>query len=139
MKKLFLSLTATLAGMTNGTVSAEDLKTGIFVFASPRDHVLRTNLAPNEGSKSWTGFERTTHESLLEHLEVADREKRVGWIRPTPAGAAGYPMSKHDDFKLLNEVLHQNRLPRIDTDQRFTFQRVAERLAARNAPVQVVY
>jgi hypothetical protein len=139
MKKLFLSLTATLAGMASGAVSAEDLRTGIYLFASPRDHVLKVNLAPNDGSKSWTGFDRGMHETLIEHITTADREKRVGWVGPTSRTAGGDTLSKPDDFKVLNLVLHQNQLRQIPAEGRFTFQKVEAGLAAANVPLQAVY
>jgi hypothetical protein len=134
MKKLFLSFTTTLSGIAAGTISDNDLRTGLFYFGCVRDDAFNQNLTLNAGGKTWAGSTPEAHAKLVEALHLAEREQRAGWSRPAIS------VRSTDDFISLGAILLRHNLPFLgQMGGRFTFQGVAESIAALRAPLQAVY
>lgn len=133
MKKLFLSFTAALTGIADGSVTEADLRTGLFLIGGVREHVLVTNLADNPGENAWSGVPRKIHAKLIDALHLAESEQRVGWVRPSAR-------VRRDSFTVLNEVFSSHDLPMLGLPgERFSYQVLSESIASARLSLQPVY
>lgn len=138
MRKLFLSFTGTIRGLSEGKVTQQDLDAGIFYFGCAKSHACAP-WKPDHGHVSneleWfykdADARAVAHRRLIEAFTKAETDGRLAW-RPD-----GGPNS----YGQLNELLAANAIAtidRIDGPDSYCYPEVAEAIEEAGIPLSVV-
>ena len=115
MKKLFLSYSALMKSVTNGSVTETDLAEGLFYFGCGREQVF----AP------WT---EDAPKRIMAAVEKAEKEGRVAW-KPRFGG---------NSYEQLNELFSLNGFAPIATYDVYNYGIIADRVRQAGLDLQVV-
>lgn len=97
MKKLFISFTATMNHLVEGSLTRADLDNGLFVFGCTRKHAMQPGVDEEYVERS-VRENPAVHEQLVAALVQAEDEGRVRWRgREEPSS-----------FALVNALLAAN-------------------------------
>lgn len=137
MQKLFLSMTRTVRGIAEGTVTDLDLAIGLFHFVHLRPSVA----APLSTDPRWTAVvrdlvasvpgdaeRRGIEERFTVAVEIAEEHGRIIW--PKPGARLRY--------STLNALLCSNGHPAIDESGPFSRADIARRIGEAGVPVTVI-
>ncbi len=137
MRKLFVSFTGTLMGLKEGTVSENDLDTGLFYLGCSREHALDPwKHETNEVMWFWKDDPekgRAVHARLAAALMQGEQEDRVLWKRK----------GELQGYEVLNELLAYNDIGIVSVSEgmydHYNYQGVKEKIAEADLQLEVVY
>ena len=105
MKKLFVSFSTLLSLIAHDKVSAEDLRTGFYLFGCTRGHALEPGAQGEADERQWNkGKNAAGHETLVAAVLEAEKEGRAGWVK------TGRYLDR-DPYEVLSDLITKHGMP----------------------------
>lgn len=136
MKKLFVSFTSLLREVTEGRVTPDDLKQGLFFFGCRREHALNPGAKGEVDERTWhQGRYAKAHPVIVAAVVEAERDGRAAWHN--------VPRRIDSPWRVLNNLLYANGFERLDTTHNllchYGYHNVRDAAAQQGLQVDVVY
>lgn len=136
MRKLFVSFTSLLRAISSGTVTAEDLDQGFFMFGCFREHALNPGGSGEHDERtSNPRANAAAYPILRAALLKAESERRALWL-------CGPERTPSHPYAVLNLMLLDHGIsPVLDVDNRayYSYPGIHSDIAAKGVPLTVIF